>query len=75
MNEQEIEEFRDACRQIFKKFYPEPNIRIMSINILGEKSIVHARFTNDNYFFIVTPDSVSASYNNFNDAKQNILNI
>lgn len=74
-NENEtIKELVNKFRESFRTVYPEKEVRIIIVNAMNEnEAIIHAVFPDGSFFFIVTENTVSHSYDSFEKAKADVI--
>ena len=56
----------------FRKVYPEKEIIVINCHIQNNKGIIEASFPDGVYYFVVTENSVSSSYNSLKEAKNSM---
>ena len=61
----------EAIRQ-FKRIYPESFIRVLNADKVKDKYIISAYFPDGIFYFVVSENSVSSSYDTESDAKRRI---
>ncbi|MEE3344714.1 MAG: hypothetical protein VZS44_11510 [Bacilli bacterium] len=64
---------KENYKIMFRKIYSEQEIKIRNINLFDNCSILEADFPDGTFYFVVTNNSVSSSFNTYSDAKRSIL--
>lgn len=63
---------KDAAIKEFRRIYPEDFISIFYTEEIGEWWIIGADFPDGSFYFVITEDSVSSAYNDYDSAKRSI---